>query len=112
LWQDFQFHTQDQQALGWEQNIFSRPRLIPFLSLSSSMGNLRVFLRFLLIASLSSSDSFVTEDEELPLSGSFSLVLGWIGQDCGDASLHDFVPPSRLQRKSSVTKHGSVRLGG
>jgi hypothetical protein len=31
-----------------------------------------------------------------PLPDSFGLVLGWIGQGCGDTSWHDFVPPSCL----------------
>jgi len=45
----FQFHTQGQQTLGWEKICFSRLGLIPFFTLSSSMGNLIVFHRFLLI---------------------------------------------------------------
>jgi hypothetical protein len=73
----FQFHTQGQQALGWENFFFSRPGLIPYLALSPPIDNLRVFLRFLLIPSRSSSDGFVAEDEDLPLSD--SLALSWDG---------------------------------
>jgi hypothetical protein len=79
--------------LGWEEKFF-KPNLIPYLVLSSSMDNLRIFLRFLIIPYRTLSDGFLDEGEGISLSDSFGLVLGWIGQGCGDSSLHDFVPPS------------------
>jgi hypothetical protein len=47
----FDGHMKRKHALGWEKSFSSRPGLIPYLSFSSSMGNLRVFLMFLLIPS-------------------------------------------------------------
>jgi hypothetical protein len=70
--------------------------LIPYLLFSPNMENLRVFFRFLLTPSQSSGDSFVVEDEDQPFSTFYSLVLGWIGQDYDDASLHEFVRLAHL----------------
>jgi hypothetical protein len=39
---------------------------------------------------------------------SFGLVLGWIGQGCGDTSLHDFVPPSHLHELDFMISYGIV----
>jgi hypothetical protein len=93
---DFDRHMKGQQALGWEKRFFSMPGFIPYPLLSSSMGNLRVFLRLFQIPSRSSSDSLVVEDEDRPLSTSFNLVMEWIGKDWDDASLYDFIPPAHL----------------
>jgi hypothetical protein len=73
----FQFYRQYQQTLGWEKIVFSRPGFIPYLTLSSSMGNFRDFLRFLLIPSRYLNIGLVVENEDLPLHDSFGLVLGW-----------------------------------
>jgi hypothetical protein len=104
----FSFTHKANKPLGWEQKFFSRPSFIPYLALSFPIDNLRVFLRFLLIPSRSLDDGFVAEDEDLPCSDSFGLVLGWIGKGCGDASLHDFVPPSRLHELDFMTSYGMV----
>jgi hypothetical protein len=83
----FQFHTQNQQAFGWEQIFFSRPGFIPYLAPSFPIDNHRTFHRFLLIpSSRPSGDSLVAEDEDLPSSDFLGLVLGWIGKGCGDTS--------------------------
>jgi hypothetical protein len=72
----FQFHTQNQRALGWEQFFFYRPGFIPYLEFSLPKANLRFFFRALLIPSSQYlGDRFVAKDEDLPLSDSFGLVL-------------------------------------
>jgi hypothetical protein len=63
------------------------------------MGNLRVFLRFIVIPSRSSSVGLVAKDEDLTFPDSFGIVLGWTRQGCGDTSSHDFVPPCHLHER-------------
>jgi hypothetical protein len=55
-------------------------------------------------------DSFVAKDEDLPSFNYVGLVLGWIGQGCGDASLHDFVPPSLLHELDFMTCYGMMYI--
>jgi hypothetical protein len=104
----FQFHTQGQQGLGWENFFFSRSGFIPYLTLSFPIDNLGVFLRFPLILYRSLGDGFVAKGEDFTLFDSFGLFLRWIGKDCGETSLHDFVPPSRLHELDFMTSYGMM----
>jgi hypothetical protein len=91
-----------QHALGWEKNVFSRPRSIPYISSSSFMGKCKVFFRFLLIPSRYSRDILLVEDKDQTSPICCIPIQGWIGQAYEDASFHDLIPPSHVHDLNSM----------